>query len=81
VFSINPKQLDRFRDRHTAAGAKDDSRDAYVAAVAARAPAATRKGPAEALVGCARRRGFHNASRWRLRRQSVAPRLLASRER
>lgn len=30
VFSINPKQLDRFRDRHTVAGAKDDSRDAYV---------------------------------------------------
>src|SRR5258708_32023676 len=24
VFSINPKQLDRFRDRHTVAGAKDD---------------------------------------------------------
>src|SRR5215471_2535008 len=32
VFSINPKQLDRFRDRHTVAGAKDDSRDAYVQA-------------------------------------------------
>jgi len=32
VFSINPKQLDRFRDRYSAAGAKDDSRDAYVAA-------------------------------------------------
>lgn len=32
VFSINPKQLDRFRDRHTVAGAKDDSRDAYVLA-------------------------------------------------
>lgn len=30
VFAINPKQLDRFRDRHTVAGAKDDSRDAYV---------------------------------------------------
>jgi hypothetical protein len=30
VFSINPKQLDRFRDRHTVAGAKDDSRDAFV---------------------------------------------------
>jgi transposase len=30
VFSINPKQLDRFRDRHTVAGAKDDRRDAYV---------------------------------------------------
>jgi Transposase/Transposase IS116/IS110/IS902 family len=32
VFAINPKQLDRFRDRHTVAGAKDDSRDALVLA-------------------------------------------------
>jgi transposase len=32
VFAINPKQLDRFRDRHTAAGAKDDRRDARVLA-------------------------------------------------
>jgi len=30
VFGINPKQLDRFRDRFSAAGAKDDSRDALV---------------------------------------------------
>jgi transposase len=30
VFSINPKQLDRFRDRHTVAGSKDDRLDAYV---------------------------------------------------
>jgi transposase len=30
VFAINPKQLDRFRDRFTAAGAKDDQRDAHV---------------------------------------------------
>ena len=30
VHSINPKQLDRFRDRFTVAGAKDDSRDAQV---------------------------------------------------
>jgi transposase len=30
VFAINPKQLDRFRDRFTVAGAKDDSRDAVV---------------------------------------------------
>ncbi|HKA73552.1 MAG TPA: IS110 family transposase [Xanthobacteraceae bacterium] len=30
VFSINPKQLDRFRDRFSVAGAKDDSRDAHV---------------------------------------------------
>lgn len=32
VYSINPKQLDRFRDRHTVAGAKDDSLDAFVIA-------------------------------------------------
>jgi transposase len=30
VWAINPKQLDRFRDRFTAAGAKDDRRDALV---------------------------------------------------
>jgi hypothetical protein len=28
VFAINPKQLDRFRDRFSPSGAKDDSRDA-----------------------------------------------------
>jgi transposase len=32
VYSINPKQLDRFRDRFTVSGAKDDSLDAYVLA-------------------------------------------------
>jgi transposase len=32
VFSINPKQLDRFRDRYFPAGAKDDKRDAFVLA-------------------------------------------------
>lgn len=32
VYAINPKQLDRFRDRFTAAGAKDDRRDAWVIA-------------------------------------------------
>ena len=32
VFSINPKQLDRFRDRFSMAGAKDDRRDARVLA-------------------------------------------------
>lgn len=36
VFAINPKQLDRFRDRHSVAGAKDDRRDAFVAAEALR---------------------------------------------
>jgi len=34
VFAINPKQLDRFRDRHSVSGAKDDRRDAWVAAEA-----------------------------------------------
>jgi transposase len=32
VFAVNPKQLDRFRERYTVAGAKDDRRDAFVAA-------------------------------------------------
>jgi len=32
VHAINPKQLDRLRDRFSIAGAKDDRRDAYVAA-------------------------------------------------
>jgi len=32
VYSINPKQLDRFRDRFTVAGAKDDGHDSYVLA-------------------------------------------------
>jgi transposase len=30
VHAVNPKQLDRFRDRFTVAGAKDDRRDAHV---------------------------------------------------
>jgi transposase len=36
VHAINPKQLDRFRDRFTMAGAKDDRFDAYVLADALR---------------------------------------------
>src|SRR5712664_2710960 len=32
VYAINPKQLDRFRDRFTVAGAKDDRLDAHVLA-------------------------------------------------
>lgn len=36
VYAINPKQLDRFRDRLSPAGAKDDSRDAEVLASALR---------------------------------------------
>ena len=30
VYAVNPKQLDRFRDRFAVAGAKDDRRDAHV---------------------------------------------------
>lgn len=36
VFTLNPKQVDRFRDRFTLAGAKDDRRDALVLASALR---------------------------------------------
>jgi transposase len=36
VHSLNPKQMDRFRDRFTLAGSKDDSRDAEVMASALR---------------------------------------------
>ena len=36
VLALNPKQLDRFRDRFTAAGATDDARDAQVLADALR---------------------------------------------
>ena len=36
VFSVNPKQLDRFRDRHSVADAKDDRLDAFVLADALR---------------------------------------------
>ena len=38
VHAINPKQMDRFRDRFTMAGAKDDSRDAEVMALPPCAP-------------------------------------------
>ena len=36
VYVLNPKQMDRFRDRYSVAGAKDDSRDAKVMASALR---------------------------------------------
>lgn len=36
VFALNPKQMDRFRDRYSPAGAKDDSRDSLVMASALR---------------------------------------------
>ncbi len=36
AFTLNPKQIDRFRDRYSPAGAKDDRRDAFVGANALR---------------------------------------------
>jgi len=39
VHAINPKQMDRFRDRFSMSGAKDDSRDAEVAASSLRTDA------------------------------------------
>ena len=36
VFALNPKQLDRFRDRFSVGGAKDDPRDAEVLSSALR---------------------------------------------
>jgi hypothetical protein len=36
VYAINPKQLDRLRDRFSVAGAKDDRRDARIAAAGLR---------------------------------------------
>lgn len=44
VFSINPRQVDRFRDRFTNAGAKNDAFDAHVMASSLRTdPAAFRR--------------------------------------
>ncbi len=44
VFSLNPKQLDRFRDRFTVSGSKDDQLDARVLADSLRTdPAAFRR--------------------------------------
>ena len=38
VYSINPKLLDRLRDRFSPAGAKDDRRDAFVLASCVESP-------------------------------------------
>src|SRR5207247_3404405 len=52
VFALNPKQLDRFRDRFTVAGAKDDRRDAQVlaSALATDQPAFRRLEPEHPLL-------------------------------
>lgn len=52
VFALNPRQMDRFRDRHSMAGAKDDRRDALVMASALRTdrPAFRRLEPEDPMV-------------------------------
>lgn len=57
VFSINPKQLDRFRDRHTVAGAKDDRRDAFVLADSLRIEHRASRSDVVSQSGCATLRG------------------------
>jgi hypothetical protein len=73
VFSINPKQLDRFRDRYTVAGAKEDRRDAYVAADSL-ARCSVQHDPLSKLHYARLRPAGHNHGR-ALRR--IADRLLA----
>src|SRR5262245_58197051 len=64
VYSINPKQLDRFRDRFTVAGAKDDSLDAYVLADSLRTdmPLFRKLSVAEPLIAPAKRVDIAKAS-------------------
>jgi len=52
VYHLNPKQLDRFRDRHSVAGAKDDRRDAFVLACSLRTdlPCFRRIDPEDPLI-------------------------------
>jgi Transposase len=65
VFSINPKQLDRFRDRYSPAGAKDDSRDTFVLA------------DSLARIGPVSRPGVSTHQRW-LRRASCPGLMMIS---
>ncbi|MDX8450813.1 IS110 family transposase [Mesorhizobium captivum] len=54
VHAINPKEMDRFRDRFTLAGAKDDSRDAEVMASALRTdPRCCSRSPTPSSSNCA----------------------------
>lgn len=72
VRSINPRQSDRFRDRHSPSGSKDDRRDARVLANALRTdPGALRRAAADpagavALRSLQRRLGWLAEDRARL---------------
>ena len=68
IFSINPKQVDRFRDRHSMSGAKDDRRDAFVLADSLRTVSAAELVPgAIGLSSSSVSRGFVEASAAKLR--------------
>ena len=65
VYSVNPKQLDRFRDRFRVSGAKDDSRDAEWGDAPESAGTGTGWGCGEARIVCVRhvanKRRVHDA--------------------
>jgi len=66
VFAINPKQLDRFRDRFSMSGAKDDSRDALVLGHSLRTdPQAFRRLAIDdpLVIECANGRAFMKSSK------------------
>ena len=51
VYSINPKVLDRLRDRFSPAGAKDDRRDAFVLASCVESPEGRLRAPTHRRSG------------------------------
>ncbi|WP_423927787.1 IS110 family transposase [Candidatus Palauibacter sp.] len=76
VYAVNPKQLDRFRDRFSPAGAKDDSRDARVLADALRTDRG-RRGPHPRRFGTSPPRATATPRRPARNRTPAADRLLA----
>jgi transposase len=82
VFSVNPKQVDRFRDRFTVAGSKDDRLDARVLADSLRTdPAAFRRlrVDAEALTQLREASRLEDEIKLELRRYSNRLRSLLQR--
>ena len=51
VYSINPKLLDRLRDRFSMPGAKDDRRDAFVLASCVESPEGRLRAPTHRRFG------------------------------
>jgi transposase len=76
VWSVNPKQLDRFRDRFSPAGAKDDRRDAWVLADSLRTdPGRFREVQADPAERIALRHLLRHGVRLRRQRRRAANQL------